>query len=142
MRSMAEDLLVWVGQKAFIRKDGGVLVLQSDNVRLDFPGGKIQQGETDFTASLEREVREETHLEIAIGRPFYTWHFQFPQDRPQAGKIIYLVGFMCDWVAGNVKLSSEHSGFEWVDESNYQKYTEDTQYFAALEEYFKYNNLR
>ena len=50
---MAEDLLVWVGQKAFIRKDGEVLVLQSDNIRLDFPGGKIQQGETDFIASLK-----------------------------------------------------------------------------------------
>lgn len=137
---MAEDLLVWVGQKAFIRKNGRVLVLQSDNVRLDFPGGKIQQGEIDFTASLKREVKEETNLEISVGRPFYTWHFQFPPDRPQAGQIIYLVGFMCEWVAGEVKLSSEHKRFEWVNQDTYKKYMDPTRYFTALEEYFKINN--
>ena len=40
-----KDALFCVGQKAFIEKDGKVLVLNDPEEGLDFPGGKIQVGE-------------------------------------------------------------------------------------------------
>ena len=42
---MKNNALLFVGQKALIEKDGKVLVLICPNGWLDFPGGKIQDGE-------------------------------------------------------------------------------------------------
>ena len=59
---MKDDALFCVDQKAFIEKDGKVLVLHDPIEGLDFPGGKIQEGEAkDGNASsliraLKREV--------------------------------------------------------------------------------------
>ena len=45
---MSQDQLFFVGQKAFIVRDGKVLVLFNPEGKIDFPGGKIQEGEEDF----------------------------------------------------------------------------------------------
>ena len=133
---MADDQLFYVGQKAFIEKDGRVLVLMDPNLGLDFPGGKIQEGETDFTESLKREVREETKLEIEKGDAFFTWFNVFGAKHRNAGKKVYLVGFKCKYVSGEVTLSDEHSEYKWVDQSDYKKLDDGSLYFQALEKYF------
>ncbi|MDO8639210.1 MAG: NUDIX domain-containing protein [Candidatus Daviesbacteria bacterium] len=135
---MAEDKLFYVGQKAFIDKDGEVLILIDPKLGLDFPGGKIQEGETDLGEALKREVREETGLEIEIGEPFTRWYFEFRSDHRNAGKQIFLVGFKCKYISGEVKISNEHSSFKWVNKSNYQELYEDSDYFRALEKYFSF----
>ena len=73
---MKNDALFCVGQKAFIEKDGKVLVLFDPVEGLDFPGGKIQEEEakdadaSSLILSLQREVREETNLEIEVSTLF------------------------------------------------------------------------
>ena len=132
-----EDALFCVGQKAFIDKGGSVLVLNDPIEGLDFPGGKIQEGETDFSKSLKREVREETGLEIEISDPFTVWYQEFenPQHR-NYGKKVYLVGFRCRYVSGEIKLSEEHDAYKWVTKDTYKEVHEDSDYFEALEKYF------
>ena len=83
---MKEDALFYIGQKAFIEKDGSILVLKNLNEGLDFPGGKIQIGELDLPEALRREVREETSLEIEVGEPFVVWHVEYPNQHRNAGK--------------------------------------------------------
>jgi 8-oxo-dGTP pyrophosphatase MutT (NUDIX family) len=68
---MKKDQVFSVGQKAFIEKNGEILVLILPNGMLDFPGGKIQEGETDLDIAFKREVKEETGLDIEIGQPLY-----------------------------------------------------------------------
>ena len=136
LKLMAEDHLMYVGQKAFIEKDGKILVLMDPDMGLDFPGGKIQIGETDFTKSLQREVREETGLEIEKGDAFYTWYTVFGPHHRNAGKLVYLVGFKCEYISGEVTLSDEHGEYRWVDESTYKKFDDGSEYFKALEKYF------
>lgn len=133
---MADDQLLYVGQKAFIEKDGKVLVLMDPDLGLDFPGGKIQEGETDFTESLKREVREETKLEIKKGDSFFTWFNVFGAKHRNAGKKVYLVGFKCKYLSGEVTLSDEHSEYTWVDKNDYKKLDDGSLYFKALEKYF------
>lgn len=135
---MKEDQVFYVGQKAFIDKDGKVLIL-SDSWRheLDFPGGKIQEGEFDFSAALQREVREETGLEIEVGDPFCVWHWRFPPKHRNGGKLVFLVGFRCNYVSGEVQISDEHSGYRWVSAEDYREVDDKSDYFEALRKYFE-----
>ncbi len=136
----------YVGQKAFLRKENQVLVMTSADragaTGLDFPGGKINVGETNLAEALQREVREETSLEIKVGNAFTTWTNDWTTDKYSQGEI-FIVGYICDYISGEVELSSEHTDFEWVNKDNYRKLDDGSRYFQALEEYFKvYNILR
>jgi len=133
---MADDKLFYVGQKAFIDKNGSVLILNDPANGLDFPGGKIQVGEDDFNEALRREVREETGLEIEIGAPFATWYFEFDPPHRNAGKQVYIIGFKCEYVSGEVVLSGEYDSFRWVDKNNYKEVDDGSVYFKAFEKYF------
>jgi 8-oxo-dGTP diphosphatase len=133
---MAEDKLFCVGQKAFIARNGEVLVLNDPKANLDFPGGKIQEGEADFTESLKREVRDETGLEIEVGDPFVTWYYEFKPGHRNFGKTVYLVGFRCRYVSGEVGLSDEHDTFRWVSKEDFRTMDDGSVYFGALEKYF------
>ena|SRR3990167_157122 len=132
---MAEDKLFFVGQKAFIHKDGQVLVMKEDS-GLDFPGGKIQDGEPSFEESLKREVKEETGLEISIGEPFTVW-YRVGTKGIHEGKTIFLVGYKCEYLGGEVVISDEHLDFEWIDKENYKKLEDQGLYFKALGKYFE-----
>lgn len=133
---MKEDVQFYVGQKAFILRGNEVLVIGDPREGLDFPGGKIQEGETDLVESLKREVREETGLEIEVGAPFVTWTNTFPSHHKLAGKQVYLVGYRCNYVSGEVRLSDEHDKFQWVTRDNYKKVDDGTTYFDILHKYF------
>jgi 8-oxo-dGTP diphosphatase len=134
---MNEDQTFFVGQKAFIKKGDELLVLGDPNEGLDYPGGKIQEGETDLIESLKREVREETGLEISVGEPFATWMNTFPTHHRHGGKKVYLVGYKCEYVSGDVTLSNEHDKFSWVTKENYKEVDDGTSYFDILDIYFK-----
>ncbi len=139
---MGNDALLCVGQKAFIEKDGKVLVIRDPIEGIDFPGGKIQEGEAkekdanSLSISLKREVKEETNLEIEVLDPFFVWYHVFPQGHRNYGKRVYLVGFKCKYISGELTLSDEHDKFEWVDENNYEKWNDGSDYFGALRKYF------
>jgi 8-oxo-dGTP diphosphatase len=123
-----------VGQKAFIERDGQVLILFRTNGFFDLPGGRIESGETDVIEALLREVREETSLEMDTGGPFVTWIGN--AARLGRDNSIYLVGYGCRYVSGEVQLSDEHSAFRWVSSANYQELDDGSDAFKALQRYF------
>jgi len=133
---MNKDQPFYVGQKAFINKNGEVLILTLPNGWLDFPGGKIQEGEIDFDAAIKREVLEETGLKIEVGEIFHRWSFELGPKHKQAGKRVFLLGFKCNYISGEIKISEEHKGYKWVNINNYQKFRENRGHFKALETYF------
>ena len=134
---MKQDQPFLVGQKAFIEKDGKVLVLFNDRNQLDFPGGKIQEGENDFSASLLREVAEETMLTIAVSEPVATWSFELPEERTNAGMRVFLVGYACKIIGGELKLSNEHLKYEWITKAELPRLNDGSGHFHALEKYFE-----
>lgn len=117
------------------------MVLIDPLLGFDFPGGKIQEGETDFKSALKREVKEETGLGIEVGNPFITWYFKFPKGHRNYPKTNYQVGFRCKYISGDVKISDEHTSYVWVDEDNYQDFKQhiNQDYLMCLTKYFKRN---
>lgn len=73
----------------------------------EFPGGKLNPGES-FDNALEREVHEETGLEITLLRPFDTAMSSI-QDR----RVVYLF-MLAETGTDRVRLSDEHDAFQWV----------------------------
>lgn len=125
---MEADKLFYIGQKAFIEKNGKVLVVIHSEKGLDFPGGKIQIADKTIDESLKREVAEETGLQIEIGHPFTVW---IHPDRN-----IYLIGFACKYLSGEISLNHEHISYQWVDKNSYKHIKDTSGYHNALEKYF------
>ena len=138
---MANEALFYVGQKAFIERDGKVLVLSNHLFGCDFPGGKIQEDEIkdrdSLMISLKREVKEETGFEIEVFNPLSVWWFELSNKNHKLyGKKVYIVLFKCKYVSGEIKLSDEHNKFEWVGKNNYEKFDNGSNSFIALKKYF------
>jgi 8-oxo-dGTP diphosphatase len=74
----------------------------------DFPGGKIDPGES-FDEALLREVIEETGLTISIRGVAGTAESEAP-----AAKVVYLI-LEGRVESGQVRLSTEHDDYAWVD---------------------------
>ncbi len=123
-----------VGQKAFIERDGRLLVVFFPNGWLDFPGGRINEGEDDLAEALKREIREETTLEVEVGDAFATW-----LGRDGA---VFLVGYRCSYVSGEVALSDEHSAYKWIDRSDLPELDDVSPPALALARYFEMSTLR
>ena len=138
---MNKDQIFFVGQKAFIKnKSNEILVLYDAIIGLDLPGGKIQTGEVDLISSLKREVKEETDLIIDVKKPFYTWVFNYPIQKEgldkRTGGNLYLVGYDCVFLSGEIKLSNEHIGFEWISKKNYHTLRNKGGHYKIVDYYF------
>ena len=74
----------------------------------ELPGGRLSPGEDPFIG-LIREIREETGLYIKPLLPMRVAHFQ--RDDKQT---ITLMIFLCKPLHNNIKLSEEHTDFDWI----------------------------
>lgn len=72
----------------------------------EFPGGKIEAGEMPEQA-LQREIKEELQLEIAIQRFVSTVHYEYPDF------ILNMDCYLCNIVGGKMSLI-EHQAAAWL----------------------------
>lgn len=106
-----------VAAKAYVFKGDRLLILRKPEedrlggsfpeTTIDFPGGKLEYGES-WQEGLLREVAEEVQLHIAVGSPFNAW------SRMGTHRQILGVDFLAEWVSGEVVLSEEHDSYEWL----------------------------
>lgn len=97
---------------AIIAKEGKVFCCQrslekSLPGKWEFPGGKIESGETKQQA-LVREIKEELEIDIAVSQTDYlsvTYDYDFG--------VVNLSTFICKVVSGEPKLT-EHIQAKWV----------------------------
>ena len=76
----------------------------------EFPGGKIEQGETPQQAVI-REVREELDAEIEVGELFDTVEYDYPDFH------LTMYCFICTVKSGDLVLK-EHEAAKWLSEDS------------------------
>ena len=76
----------------------------------EFPGGKIEPGETPQEA-LVREIREELETEIRVGDLIDTIEYDYPAFH------LSMDCFWCEIVEGSLELK-EHEAAKWLDREN------------------------
>lgn len=80
----------------------------------EFPGGKVQFGESEFTA-IEREIKEELELTIKAEKFIINNIYEYPN------KIVDLRLYKCTYISGMVKLH-DHSEYKWVEKEELLNY--------------------
>lgn len=96
---------------AIIERDGLVLAAQrsarmSLPLKWEFPGGKIDQGESPEEC-LRREISEEMNIEVAVGGSLPPSTHNYPAFS------ITLYPFICSIQNGEIALA-EHSAIAWL----------------------------
>lgn len=117
---MTKETKQRIAFKAVIAKDDKVLILREANTyaegtnrgRYHFPGGRLEPGEA-WEDGLRREVKEETGLEIEIGKPLFVGEWR-PVIKGVPHQIIALF-VICTPISDDITLSEEHDHYEWVD---------------------------
>lgn len=124
------------GVKALIVRDHKILVVKEKILRNgeevilhDFPGGGIEPGETLLEA-LHREVWEEIHATITIGRVVGAWEFFLNESTADPVQII-CIGYECQLDGGSefdfTQNPAEEDIFEavWLDRTQLNEIFQD-----------------
>ncbi|MEG0073553.1 MAG: (deoxy)nucleoside triphosphate pyrophosphohydrolase [Clostridia bacterium] len=80
----------------------------------EFPGGKIEVGETSEEA-LIREIKEELDVNITVDKYLTEEKFIYPE------KEINLIAFKAKILSGELTLN-EHEQIEWIDKKSLDNY--------------------
>lgn len=95
---------------AVIRKDDKIFATQRGYGEFkdgwEFPGGKIEEGETPEQA-LAREIKEELNTEIQVGKLIDTIEYDYPKFH------LSMDCFWCEIMQGGLELK-EHEAARWL----------------------------
>lgn len=95
---------------AVIRKDDKIFATQRGYGEFkdgwEFPGGKIEEGETPEQA-LAREIKEELNTEIQVGELIGTIEYDYPKFH------LSMDCFWCEIMQGGLELK-EHEAARWL----------------------------
>jgi len=95
--------------KGVVIRDGRVLLLLNERGEWDLPGGRPDPGE-DHRTALTREVREETGLDVEVGRLLDEHMFEVLPQR-----FVRIAAYACLLLGeGDVVLSHEHREMRWL----------------------------
>jgi len=102
--------------KAIIKNEDGEILILKDAYSdyWDLPGGHVQDEET-IQDSLDREVNEESGLDILEAEEYMTTEMTL-------GKETKPVVFFIATAEGDVKLSKEHTDYEWISADEIKDY--------------------
>ena len=99
---------------AVIRKDDKIFATQRGYGEFkdgwEFPGGKIEEGETPEQA-LAREIKEELDTEIQVGKLIDTIEYDYPSFH------LSMDCFWCEIMQGGLELK-EHEAARWLSKED------------------------
>ncbi|MFC2080065.1 (deoxy)nucleoside triphosphate pyrophosphohydrolase [Bacteroidota bacterium] len=104
---------------ALILKDDKMLLTQrsesmSHPLRWEFPGGKIQDGESPENC-IKREISEELHIEITLERMLPSVIYDYGLNK------IKLTPFICSMDTDQIMLE-QHKAYVWISKDEIEEY--------------------
>lgn len=113
--------------------DKTLVVQRNDNMHLalkwEFPGGKIEKGETDEEC-IKREIKEELNIEIELISRLPPSRFDYPNVSVQ------LIPFIARYVSGFIKLT-EHKKYLLLKKNKLQNLDWAEADIPIVKEYLK-----
>ena len=96
----------FVSAAGVVYKDGKVLLIRSERRGWEFPGGKVEAGETPQQA-LKREIEEELNTEIEVGDYLTTVEYDYPK---------FHLSMKCYWarIVEGKPVLLEHEAARWL----------------------------
>ena len=106
--------------KLIMRKNNKILILtESATGFLDFPGGRVERKEVRISINdlFKREITEELgkNIKYKILRPF----IQYRRYSKFTKMYVLITAYEAKYLSGKIKLSSEHSKYEWINPKKY-----------------------
>lgn len=106
-----------VATKVLLRDNDKILVLETPDGYLDFPGGRVDKTEQDlpWREALAREISEEIGdaVRYQLGQTAFvskrTYHWGY--DEPQYIALIFFEG---EYQGGDITISDEHDKYHWL----------------------------
>ncbi len=137
---MSSHSLFEVGLKAFLVTGPRLLLVKEREGGLwELPGGRIEPGEEELPAAtiLAREIAEELGDDVLfdLEGPVAAW--ARPGDGMRKGRYVYLVGYLCRYRSGEIRLSDEHAAHAWVDAASWRSHAPAPGYERVLEEFWR-----
>ena len=93
-----------------VNENGEPIIFATQRGYGEFPGGKIEEGETPQDA-LKREIREELDTEISVGELIDTIEYDYPAFH------LSMDCFWCEIVKGDLVLK-EHEAARWLNKKS------------------------
>lgn len=137
------EIKLFPSTKAFIIHNGKMLILReassygdgTQTGNFDVPGGRIKPGQR-FDESLRREIKEETGLDVKIGKPFSVDEWR-PVIKGEPWQIVATF-FECFAETDKVVLCEDHDQFLWINPKDYIKYPIIKTNLPAHRDYLEY----
>ncbi len=134
------EIKTFVATKAFIVYQGKILIVRESNQydegtnagKYDVPGGRVKPGQK-WDESLRREIKEETGLEVKIGKPFHVGEWR-PIVNEEQWQIIGIF-FECHTQTDQIKLSQDHDDCQWINPADFKDYDLIPNLHQAFESY-------
>jgi len=114
----------YVAVKVFFEKSGRLFIFKDRFGKWDLPGGRLLKNE--FYTSLEkviaRKIKEELGQKVyyKLGKPLVFMRHERkepnPLGRPKVR--IFAIGYRAKFISGEIKLSSMHTEYKWVQLKN------------------------
>jgi ADP-ribose pyrophosphatase YjhB (NUDIX family) len=109
-------LKTYVAVKALIKNGDKFLILKTEDsdqnnplIGWETPGGRLNDAE-DIMVGLDREIKEETGLEVKVFFPFNTYTGSLKPESEIIG-----INYLAEYISGEVKMDpGEHVQYKWV----------------------------
>jgi len=85
------------------------------------PGGGINMGEENTEEAVQREIKEETNLEVD-NLERVNWDTDIEPDKRREETYYIFLQFICDYKSGDLVAGDDMHHFEWVKKEDLKSY--------------------